>query len=88
MKVGKLGRTDTLSQDDSVKIKECRIIYRRSGSQGPPPDFSQMASLTPAQYVDPNALARKGEKLGREKPEPGDAKHKPEKAGDRASADD
>jgi hypothetical protein len=54
----KLGRTASRSRSDTVKVKECRIIYRRAGSQGPPPDFSEVASLAPSQYVDPNASVR------------------------------
>lgn len=54
----KVGRTAKSSRADTVKIKECRIIYRRAGSTGPPPDFSEVASLAPAKYLDPNDDAR------------------------------
>jgi hypothetical protein len=55
----KLGHSASRSQADTVKIKECRIIYRRAGASGPPPDFSEIASLEPTEYLDPNALARR-----------------------------
>ena len=56
--IGKIGLTADRSQADSTKIKECRIIYRRSGSVLPPPDFAAASSPTPSQYVDPNAAER------------------------------
>ena len=58
LSIGKIGLTADRSQADSVKIKECRIIYRRAGSVLPPPDFAAASSPTPAQYVDPNAAER------------------------------
>ncbi len=55
----KLGHTASRCQADTVKIKECRIIYRRAGTSGPPPDFSEIASLEPTEYLDPNEIARR-----------------------------
>ena len=57
--IGKIGLTADRSQADSVKIKECRIIYRRSPGAVPPGDFSPLATPTPSPYVDPNAVERK-----------------------------
>lgn len=61
IKVGKLGRTATRTQADSVKIKECRIVYKKSGCTAAEPEFgyAESASLTPEPYLDPNAEARK-----------------------------
>jgi hypothetical protein len=54
-KVGTLGRSASRSQADSLKIKECRIVYRRSPHPAPEAEFSDLATLTPTRYVDPNA---------------------------------
>ncbi len=61
IKVGKVGRTATRTQADSVKIKECRIIYKKSGCSVAEPEFgfAESATLTPEPYLDPNAEARK-----------------------------
>lgn len=57
--IGKIGLTADRSQADSVKIKECRIIYRRTPTSAPSEPFSALATPTPAPYVDPNALERR-----------------------------
>jgi hypothetical protein len=57
--IGKIGLTADRSQADSVKIKECRIIYRRSLGAIPPGEFAALATPTPSPYVDPNAVERK-----------------------------
>ncbi len=57
LNVAKVGRTASRSQSDSVKIKECRIIYRRSEGTDKSRGYAD-AALTPAQYVDPNAAGR------------------------------
>ena len=61
IKVGKLGRTATRIQADSVKIKECRIVYKKAGCMESEPElgFAERSSLTPEPYLDPNAEARK-----------------------------
>lgn len=61
VKVGKLGRTATRTQADNVKIKECRIVYKKAGCSATEPElgFADHSSLTPEPYVDPNAEARK-----------------------------
>ncbi len=58
LSVAKLGRTASRSQSDSIKIKECRIIYRRSGGPDRLAGYADAAS-TPTQYVDPNAAGRR-----------------------------
>ncbi len=66
VKIAQLGRTDSRSQADTLKIKECRIIYRKSlhREEG----FALLPNLTPTQYVDPNAVERRKA----EKPEKSD----------------
>ena len=54
----KLGRTASRSRAETTKIKECRMIYRRAGSQEHLPTFSEVASLEPAPYLNPNTLAK------------------------------
>jgi hypothetical protein len=57
-KVVKLGHSASHSQAETVKVKECRIIYRRTGS-AKPKDYAGAAALTPSLYVDPNASERR-----------------------------
>ena len=61
IKVGKLGRTATRTQADNLKIKECRIVYKKAGCSDAEPEmgFADHSSLTPEPYLDPNAEARK-----------------------------
>ncbi len=61
IKVGKLGRTATRTQADNVKIKECRIVYKKTGCMDAEPEmgFAEHSSLSPEPYLDPNAEARK-----------------------------
>ena len=58
VKVLKLGRSTCRSEAETVKVKECRIIYRRSGS-AKPKGYAGAATLTPTLYVDPNAAERR-----------------------------
>lgn len=60
LKLGKLGRVASRTQADSVKIKECRIVYKKAGCTQAEPEtgFAEHASLSPEPYVDPNAEAR------------------------------
>jgi len=60
LKLGKIGRTASRSQADSVKIKECRIVYKKAGCTAAEPEagFADRASLNPEPYIDPNAEAR------------------------------
>ena len=57
-KVVKLGHNASRSQADTVKIKECRIIYRRTGLEKAPAS-TPAATVTPTWYVDPNAAERR-----------------------------
>ena len=58
LKVAKFGRTASRSQSDVIKIKECRIIYRRS-SHSEENAFSSDADVGPTRYLDPNESERK-----------------------------
>ena len=70
LKVLKLGHSASRSEAETVKVKECRIIYRRSGS-AKPKGYAGTATLTPTLYVDPNAVERaKATKAPQEKPKP------------------
>lgn len=61
VKIGKMGRTSSRTQADSVKIKECRIVYKRAGCTEAEPEFgfAERSTLSPEPYLDPNAEARK-----------------------------
>jgi hypothetical protein len=58
--IAKLGHTASRSQADTLKIKECRIVYRRAEAIDAEvqPGYADSASLAPAPYIDPNAEAR------------------------------
>jgi hypothetical protein len=58
LKVVKLGHSASHSEAETVKVKECRIIYRRVGTLKPK-DYAVATTLTPALYVDPNAAERR-----------------------------
>jgi hypothetical protein len=58
LKVVKLGHSASRSQAETVKVKECRIIYRRADS-AKPKGYAGAATLTPNFYVDPNAAERR-----------------------------
>jgi hypothetical protein len=58
LKVLKLGHSTSRSQAETVKVTECRIIYRRSGS-AKPKGYAEAAALSPISYVDPNAAERR-----------------------------
>ena len=70
--VGKLGRTKTRSQADSLKIKECRILYRKAERLDPQAqlEYAEQAMWTPAPYIDPNASDRKLARTGAGEPKP------------------
>lgn len=61
IKLGKLARTTSFEERDSVQIRECRIIYKRksAGTPGSSGQFTAMANLSPPFYIDPNELMRK-----------------------------
>jgi hypothetical protein len=70
-KTVKLGHSASRSEAETVKVKECRIIYRRAGS-AKPKDYAGAATLTPTFYVDPNAAERrKASEPRQEKPTAG-----------------
>ncbi len=87
LNVAKLGRTASRSQSDCVKIKECRIIYRRSGGTDKSLGYAD-AELTPTQYVDPNAADRRKAATSGEAADWGvpDGQPTPEKAPDKPHA--
>jgi hypothetical protein len=58
LKIAKFGRTASRSQADVVKIKECRIIYRRTDHPGKA-QFSSDVECAPTRYIDPNEAERK-----------------------------
>jgi hypothetical protein len=58
LKVVKLGHSASRSEAETVKVKECRIIYRRTDSVKSK-GYSAAATLTPTLYVDPNATERR-----------------------------
>jgi hypothetical protein len=61
LKVGKFGHTGSKTQADSIKIKECRIVYKKAGCTAAEPEFgfAKLANQSPEPYLDPNAEARK-----------------------------
>jgi len=70
LKVLKLGHSASRSEAETVKVKECRIIYKRIGS-AQPKGYAGAATLTPTLYVDPNAaLRRKATEAPKEKAKP------------------
>lgn len=58
LSVGRLGRSSTRSQADRLKLKECRIVYRRVGQQTGPDIYAGLSTLTPTRYLDPNDAER------------------------------
>lgn len=54
LSVGRLRRSSSRSQADRLKLKECRIIYRRVGPPDEPGVYAPVATLTPTRYRDPN----------------------------------
>jgi hypothetical protein len=66
IKIGKLAKVESLDQKDSVKITECRIIYRRKpdGRQVGNDGFASVTTLSPELYIDPNQILRKDLKEG------------------------
>ncbi len=58
LKIARFGRSTSRSQADVVKIKECRMIYRRA-DQSKENAFSPDVECTPTRYLDPNEKERK-----------------------------
>ncbi len=68
LSLAKLGRTTSRSQSDSLKIKECRILYKKSEGGGiahKSGEYADQAAWSPGLYIDPNAPERR---LARTKP--------------------
>jgi hypothetical protein len=58
LRVAKLGFSAHRSQSDNIKIKECRIIYRRA-DRDRANGFSTDVEVCPARYLDPNSAEHK-----------------------------
>lgn len=58
LKIVKVGHSATRSEAETLKVKECRIIYRRAGCTEPK-GYCESTTLTPRLYVDPNAAERR-----------------------------
>ena len=68
--VAKLGHSESRSQSDTTKLKECRIVYRRIGTSSGQNGYASAAGLNPTEYIDPNAIERQkkpGEDVPKEK---------------------
>jgi hypothetical protein len=59
IKVARLGHSESYSQSDTLKLKECRIIYRRTDTPSKPKGYATAAGINPSEYIDPNAAERK-----------------------------
>jgi hypothetical protein len=70
LNVARIGHSESHSQADTLKLKECRIIYRRAGTPEKPPGYAAAAELNPTRYIDPNDVERR--KAGKEREKPGD----------------
>jgi hypothetical protein len=70
LNVARIGHSESHSQADTLKLKECRIVYRRSGSPEKPTGYAEAAGLNPARYIDPNDVERR--KTEKESEKPGD----------------
>jgi hypothetical protein len=57
LKVVDLGHSTSRSEQETVKVKECRMIYRRTNS-GTARGYASATTLSPTLYVDPNAAER------------------------------
>jgi hypothetical protein len=65
LKIAKLGRVAKRTQADTVKVKECRIVYRRALRPAAPDaeadagcGFADAPATNPTAYIDPNAEVR------------------------------
>lgn len=74
--LGKLGRTSSRTQSDTLKIRECRIVYKKiesNESASKHDKYAEQPAWTPTTYVDPNAKSRQGADVKHElatKPDP------------------
>ncbi len=59
LSVARIGRSENVTQADTLKIKECRIVYRRTGVPDKAKGYASAAGLNPTRYIDPNDLERR-----------------------------
>jgi hypothetical protein len=57
--IGKVGRSESVTRADTVKIKECRIVYRRVGDPDKTKGYASAAGMNPPRYLDPNEVERR-----------------------------
>jgi hypothetical protein len=88
LNVAKLGHSERHSQSDTLKLKECRIVYRRSDLAAKSEGYARAPDLNPARYIDPNdAERRKAEKGEVEKGKKGEGKKASGEENDEISID-
>jgi hypothetical protein len=60
IKLGKLSRTTSFEEKETLQVRECRIVYKRRAVGAPRSTsrFAALASLTPPLYIDPNEAIR------------------------------
>jgi hypothetical protein len=54
LNLARIGGSESVTQADTLKIKECRILYRRTGASERPKGYASVSDLNPSQYIDPN----------------------------------
>lgn len=59
LNIAKIGRSESVTQADTLKIKECRIVYRRTGAPEKTNGYASAAGLNPSRYIDPNEPERR-----------------------------
>ncbi len=62
LSLGKVGRSSSRTQSDTLKIKECRIVYKKAepAHAAKHGEYTDQAAWTPTAYIDPNATVRNG----------------------------
>ncbi|WP_422928794.1 hypothetical protein [Singulisphaera sp. PoT] len=64
LSLGKIGRTSSRTQADTLKIKECRIVYKKTAPTEhvvrKPGEYTDQAVWNPSAYIDPNTPIRDG----------------------------
>ena len=60
LSVARIGRSENVTQADTVKIKECRIVYRRASvaEHEKGKGYASAAGQNPSRYIDPNEALR------------------------------
>jgi hypothetical protein len=64
--VARISHSESRSQADTVKLKECRIVYRRTGVTEKSNGYAAAAGLNPTRYIDPNEPERRKSEKGPE----------------------